>query len=241
MLKAGNKSLYLALFLFVTGAIFFPAATLGEISVDFQLFHKLMEKRFGADRVGISQAWERMLAETDGLSEQQKLSRVSRFFHRHLRHETDLNLWGIYDYWATPLETMGMGKGDCEDWVIAKYLSLRLAGLEDRTLRLIYVSARINTRRGPTAEQHMVLGYYAHPRAEPLILDSLTPRILPASRRDDLTPVFSFNGEGLWVGSMRASAESGSIAPMSNWRDVLDRIQQEGYNWSVPKETRRAS
>jgi hypothetical protein len=40
-----------------------------------------------------------------------------------------------------------------------------------------------------------VLAYYALPEAEPLILDNLISELRPASRRPDLTPVFSFNAE----------------------------------------------
>lgn len=49
-------------------------------------------------------------------------------------------------------------------------------------------------------QAHMVLAYHAQPHAEPVILDNLISELRPASRRPDLTPVFSFNGDGLWQG-----------------------------------------
>ncbi|UUZ55187.1 transglutaminase-like cysteine peptidase [Massilia sp. H-1] len=50
-------------------------------------------------------------------------------------------VWGKSDFWATPFEAMIKGKGDCEDFVIAKYFSLLALEVPDSQLRLIYVRA----------------------------------------------------------------------------------------------------
>ncbi len=186
-----------------------------------------MEERFGSRRVRVSQAWERLLQDTAQLSDTEKADRVNRFFYQHLRYARDIDNWGQEDYWATPLETMGKGLGDCEDWAIAKYFSLRALGISDRHLRLIYVSARITYAGRTITEPHMVLGYYPDPADEPLILDNLIRQVRPASQRPDLTPVFSFNSEGLWVG-LQQPGGAGASAPLSRWRDVLERVQEEG-------------
>ncbi|GAB2604732.1 transglutaminase-like cysteine peptidase [Nitrincola alkalisediminis] len=206
------------------------AIAFSRVAIDFTRFHQLMESRYGASRVGVSREWERMLNEIASLSDQDKIQRVNQFFHRHLRYQTDIRLWGVEDYWASPLETLGKGMGDCEDYAIAKYISLRKAGISDNNLRLIYVRARTGGPRSTVTEAHMVLGYYPHPTAEPLILDSLISTVEPASRRPDLTPVFSFNSEGLWAGNSATPAAS-STARLSRWRSVLDRIQQEGVSF----------
>jgi hypothetical protein len=74
----------------------------------------------------------------------------------------------------------------------------------------------------------MVLAYHAQPGAEPLILDNLITEVRPASRRPDLSPVFSFNGEGLWQGT--GSQNSGDpVARLSRWRDVLAKARAEGF------------
>jgi len=76
----------------------------------------------------------------------------------------------------------------------------------------------------------MVLAYYASPNAEPVLLDNLEPRILPASKRSDLKPVFSFNSAGIFAGvSGREKASAGGIGRLSRWEDVLQRIVAEGY------------
>ena len=40
----------------------------------------------------------------------------------------DTEIWGEPDYWATVLETLGRGAGDCEDFSIAKYVTLKAMG-----------------------------------------------------------------------------------------------------------------
>ena len=108
--------------------------------------------------------------------------------------------------------------------------ALRQAGVQDSHLRLIYVKARLQTPVGPQVQAHMVLAYYATPNAEPLVLDNLNPAILPAGKRQDLTPVFSFNSDGIYAGiSGRDKAASG-VGRLSRWADVLRRIAAEGLD-----------
>ena len=119
------------------------------------------------------------------------------------------------------------GAGDCEDFAIAKYASLLVAGVSSERLRLIYVRARIGGPQSSLSQAHMVVGYYPTPDAEPLILDNLVGEIRPAGRRPDLFPVFSFTSEGLWVqGATTSSADP--TARLSRWRSVLQRMRDEG-------------
>ena len=74
----------------------------------------------------------------------------------------------------------------------------------------------------------MVLAYYAQPGAEPLILDNLVGEVRAASRRPDLTPVFSFNSEGLWQGAAGAAAGDPTVR-LSRWREVLAKARAEGF------------
>ena len=203
-----------------------------EPGISFQIdFHRLgeqMRRQFSEDRVEAVQRWQRLLEEIRDEAERDQLLRVNEFFHRNVRYQVDERLYGVEDYWATPLETLGHGLGDCEDWAIAKYVSLRHLGVPDRKLRLIYVRAQIGGPRSPISQAHMVLGYYQTPDAEPLILDSLISNVLPASERTDLSPVFSFNADGLWMGQGSAPAPGSPTARLSHWRDVLERMQREG-------------
>lgn len=199
-----------------------------QLKIDFQLLAEHMRERFSADRVEVILRWRKMLEEIADKPESEQLISVNDFFHRNVRYQLDTTLYEVNDYWATPLETLGHGLGDCEDWAIAKYVSLRHLGVSDENLRLIYVRAKIGGPRSPISRAHMVLGYFETPGAEPMILDSLVSSVLPASERTDLSPTFSFNADGLWVGQGSARAAGTPMARLSRWRDVLDRMNQEG-------------
>ncbi|POB03650.1 hypothetical protein C1949_09045 [Halopseudomonas oceani] len=169
------------------------------------------------------QEWRTLLDNSQTLSDQQKLEAVNDFFNQRLRFSDDISIWGEVDYWASPAESMVKGAADCEDYSIAKYFSLRRAGIPNDQLRLTYVKAlELN-------QAHMVLTYYATPDSEPLVLDNLTDRILPASHRNDLLPVYSFNAEGLWLAG-RGNSQTGSAKQLSRWQDLLKKMQNEGFD-----------
>jgi len=132
-------------------------------------------------------AWKRISRLSKGLSERDMLNQVNKFFNR-LVFKSDQENWGRADYWASPIEFLISNAGDCEDFAIAKYFTLKAMGVQIERLRITYVKSE---RRN---QAHMVLAYYEDPTKEPLILDNLTSKILPATKRPDLTPVFSFNG-----------------------------------------------
>lgn len=217
--RQGRISWALAALLGLVLALGVVAAT------DYDRIRSLAQQRYGAKAVDTVQAWRSLVNDTQSLSETEKLERINTFFNRRIIFENDQVVWGQLDYWATPLEFMGRATGDCEDYAIAKYTTLRLAGVATERLRLIYVRARTS----PTVtEAHMVLGYYAQPTDEPLILDNLITSVRPASQRPDLSPVYSFNSDGLWVGGSTTSAADPTVR-LSRWRDLLDRMRQEGF------------
>ena len=181
-------------------------------------------ERYGAQAAQTVGAWRKLIEESRALDENQKLDAVNTFFNRRMLFRPDMEVWQQEDYWATPLEFMGRGAGDCEDFAIAKYITLLLLNVENDRLRLIYVRAK----SGATSSiAHMVLGYYPQATAEPLVLDNLISSVRPASQRADLSPIFSFNSDGLWVGTAAASSAD-PTARLSRWRDVLQRMRQEG-------------
>ncbi len=133
----------------------------------------------------------------------------------------DAPQWGKGDYWATPYELLIVNKGDCEDFTIAKYFTLRELGVADSKLRLTYAkSISLN-------QAHMVLSYYPGPGSVPLVLDNLNPEILPATSREDLIPVFSFNGTGLWTAKARGDGKLvGKADQLSVWNELRNRMDE---------------
>jgi predicted transglutaminase-like cysteine proteinase len=181
----------------------------------------------GPQALAGARALQAVLSGLNAQDEAAKLAAVNQFFNRRVMFATDQEVWGQLDYWASPLEMLAKGRGDCEDYVIGKYFSLLVAGVPVSRLRLVYVRATIGGPGGETVA-HMVLAYYASPGAEPLILDNLIGDIRPASRRPDLEPVFSFNGEGLWQG-VGAQSAGDPVARLSRWREVLAKARAEGF------------
>lgn len=168
-----------------------------------------------------------LMEQLKSADEKEQLQQINAFFNQHIRRfDEDINIWGKSDYWATPLESLGRQSGDCEDYSIAKYLFLKQL-IPDEKLRLTYVRAQIGGQHSKIFLAHMVLIYYETPTAEPLILDNLISDIRPASRRKDLRPIFSFNSEGLWVGTEKQD-KGNSAAHLSRWSDVLKRAKADG-------------
>ena len=159
-----------------------------------------------------------------GSDEMAKLQAINTFFNRQIQYRDDRDVWGLVDYWSSPMELLGRGSGDCEDYAIAKFFSLVSLGVTPAKMRLVYVRAQ----NAGVVQAHMVLAYYPEPNAEPLILDNLITDIRPASRRPDLAPVFSFNAEGLWQGVGSATAGD-PVARLSRWREVLSKAKSEGW------------
>ncbi len=168
-------------------------------------------------------AINRLLAELEGQSIEVQLREVNRFFNQ-FEYREDQEHWGEEDYWATPSEFIGTMRGDCEDFVVAKYFALRKLGVPDERLYLTYVKALKQN------VAHMVLSYFPTPSSIPQILDNYNPKIMRADKRRDLLPVYSFNAKSLFLNN--ASAGLGKSLPTnkiknSKWTRLLADIQKE--------------
>ena len=155
------------------------------------------------------------------MSEREKLELVNDFMNQTTFID-DIKHWGKEDYWATPIEFLSTNGGDCEDFSIAKYFTLRALGVPDDKLRITYVKELVIYNQA-----HMVLAYFPTPDDEPLVLDNINKTIQPASKRSDLLPVYSFNGSGLWLAKEqtgRAQSVGGSDR-IGHWRDLQARLR----------------
>ena len=150
-------------------------------------------------------------------------ARFANDYFNQVRWEWDIKHWGVEDYWATPIETLGTNAGDCEDFSIGKYFSLINMGMEPNKLRITYVKALDQNLA------HMVLAYYPEPNVEPLILDNIKQTIMPASERKDLLPIYGFNGDGIWLAKSTKKLAGGSSIQknLPSWGKVTQRINSE--------------
>lgn len=179
-----------------------------------------VEKNFGAGARTRLIDWQSLINEDQSTNDLEKLEKVNVFFNQ-VNFIDDQLLWKQRDYWATPVEFLAENGGDCEDFAIAKYFTLKKMGVEEEKLNMTYVKAlKLN-------QAHMVVTYYETPDAEPLVLDNLDPEILAASKRNDLMPVFGFNGSGLWLAKERSRGNKiGSSDRYTRWMDLLGRMPE---------------
>lgn len=168
--------------------------------------------------------WQNLLESSKNLPEKDKLKQVNDFFNLNTLFVDDIIHWKIEDYWATPLEFLATGAGDCEDFAIAKYFTLKELGIDENKMRITYVKAlRLN-------QAHMVLTFFASPKSVPEVLDNLIPDIMPATQRADLLPVYSFNGTGLWIAKARnAGKRVGNSDRLSLWNDLQHRMLKNSF------------
>ena len=168
-------------------------------------------------------AWREILTapKYKQMSERQKMDLVNDFMNQ-TPFVSDIQHWGKTDYWATPIEFLSTNGGDCEDFSIAKYFTLRALGVADDKLRITYVKELVQYN-----EAHMVLAYFPSADDEPMVLDNINKTILPASRRTDLLPVYSFNGSGLWLAKEQAGRGQsvGSSDRIGLWKDLQSRLR----------------
>ncbi len=191
----------------------------GEITEALLIKIQKNYNKYARERV---EAWQSLIQSSQDLSDIEKLTVVNRFFNTNMLFISDLALWGKEDYWATPIEALSIGAGDCEDYSIAKYFTLKKLGVDEDKLRITYVKAI------KIGQAHMVLTYFENKRATPLVLDNLDTEIKPANLRTDLIPVYSFNGDGLWLAKSRGEGKRvGSASRLSLWEDLEQRMQAD--------------
>ena len=195
--------------------------------VALQLTEKVVasaEKKYGPGARQRLQAWTKLIADNRKKPEADKLKLTNDFFNQ-IPYVSDIEHWGVEDYWATPVEMLASNGGDCEDYAIGKYFTLLALGFPTDRLRINYVLA---PAQDPANQAHMVLTYYPKPDAVPFVLDNLVKEIKLASARPDLIPVYSFNGEGLWLAKERSSGRaSSSSSKISLWAQMNERMGKE--------------
>ena len=149
---------------------------------------KRVEEKYGLFAEKRFKSLQKLILELQSANDMKKLEEVNDFFN-DISYSSDKDTYGVTDYWATPFEFLAQGEGDCEDYAIAKYFLLKHLGIAANKMFITYVSV------SGYSQAHMVLTYFETPDAEPLILDNFNTKLLSASKRDDLKPIYYFNPE----------------------------------------------
>ena len=128
----------------------------------------------------------------------ERVEAVNRYVNARVQFVNDDRQYGAADHWANAADTLRRGKGDCEDYAIAKLQMLRRAGFSDGDLYLVIV--RDLLRRA----DHAVLVVRAEGRL--LVLDNGTDRLIDSDELRDYRPVLTFSGNRSWTHGYRREA-----------------------------------
>lgn len=134
--------------------------------------------------------WQKDLESFKGQSLKAMAKDVNEFVNK-TKYIVDSKNWGKSDYWATPVEFLKRGSGDCEDFAIVKYTALRALGVPEERLRLAIVHD--NYKNIP----HAVLIVYTDEGS--YILDNQVKTLASADRPGRYRPIFSINRHAWWL------------------------------------------
>lgn len=132
--------------------------------------------------------WKTFTESVRNLPQDRQLEEVNRFFNDH-PYITDPINWGVADYWETPGQFFTKN-GDCEDYAIAKYMTLRNLGWPMEKMRVVILQD-MNLEL-----VHAILAVDFNGRTN--ILDNQIAIVVDAKRIKHYRPVYAVNEEGWW-------------------------------------------
>jgi predicted transglutaminase-like cysteine proteinase len=136
-----------------------------------------------------AQKYLSLIEESRKLPGRAKIDRINRAINAAVAYATDLDQYGVPDLWTAPLATLSTGRGDCEDYAIAKYVALREAGISAGDLRILLVHDRI------AREHHAVVGVRQNGRW--LMLDNRHEVLIEQKDSWHFTPLFALDQQGV--------------------------------------------
>jgi predicted transglutaminase-like cysteine proteinase len=166
-----------------------------------------------------------VVTNAQSISPWQKLKYINNTVNLQAKNVLDISNYGLEDYWATPSELWTVKKADCEDYATTKYFLLELAGINPDLLFLSHVTVIEEN------QAHMVLLYFQKDENTYYVLDNLTPDILPLQSRPDLSIVYSFNRDDMWMNKQTdiRGEKVGSTEQMELWKNLKQRWSQEKH------------
>jgi predicted transglutaminase-like cysteine proteinase len=151
-----------------------------------------------------------------------KLSHVNAFYNKILPVH-DATKYKVDDHWATPKEFLIEGKGDCEDYAIAKYFTLIETGIAKEKLFFGIVQVK------GESTYHMVLLYIENKKAMPLVLDNLSFKVVSFDIRRKLIPKVIFNEKSAYILKNKKIHKRVKInwGKVDKWQKLLDRVYKK--------------
>jgi predicted transglutaminase-like cysteine proteinase len=153
------------------------------------------------------------------LPKQEQLLRVN-FYLNQLPTKLDIVNYNQSDYWSTPKEFLTCGYGDCEDYAIIKYFTLLKLGFSKEKLFIT------TSHEKYTGQQHMVLSYFELENKPPLILDSLSYKILDLEKRVDLKLQIFINQTGAYkIDENNTLVKVGDVP--EKFKELMKKVEED--------------
>jgi predicted transglutaminase-like cysteine proteinase len=151
-----------------------------------------------------------IVAEGRAQSGRARLGVINRAINLAIRPTSDLEQWGVIDRWSAPLDTFTTGRGDCEDYAIAKYVALKEAGFDDDDVRLVIV------RNTAIAEDHAMVTVRLD--GDWIVLDNRWLTLVADKQMRGIVPLFVLDQNGvrsLWPAAPQLAAAPASAGSLS--------------------------
>jgi predicted transglutaminase-like cysteine proteinase len=165
-------------------------------SVALPIGHTTLDRRWKKVENGpVGTASGAYAASLNGRDAMAKLIAVNHYVNSRVSFVDDIKQYGVSDLWTSAAQTLSRGRGDCEDYAIAKMQLLRRAGFAEKDLYLVIL--RDALRRA----DHAVLVARADNRL--LVLDNGTDRLIDSFEMVDYHPIVTFSGNHVWTHGYR--------------------------------------
>lgn len=174
----------------------------------------------GSPAVTRFKAWEALVNLNQDATEREKLTLVNDFFNFNVVYTPDNAHGGPTDYWQSPLETVARGKGDCDDYAMAKYLTLRMLGIPADRVEVAVV------KHVPLGMHAVTLVRDAH--GAPWVLDNMESDPLRTPARGELIPVLAANERRLRVLEQGTWNHAGPDLPTTQYRRFHEAMARSG-------------
>lgn len=181
-------------------------------SIAMPIRHTALDARW--DRVGSASVGGqagRFAAALRDHDERSRLDAVNAYVNARVAFTDDIRQFGVADRWSAASETLARGRGDCEDYALAKLAMLRRAGFADRNL--YFVVLKDLSRRA----DHAVLVVRSGGRF--LVLDNGTNRLVDSAAVRDYRPILTFTAGQRFTHGYRRSLPSAIMASNNVTRD----------------------
>jgi len=142
--------------------------------------------------------WTPILDRARGLPLMQQLQVINASVNRAITFTSDIQQYGVDDYWATARESLTSGRGDCEDYAIAKLQLLQALGVPADDLYLVIV------RDLDRQADHAVLAVRAEGRF--WVLDS-GAGVMSAESVRDYRPIMTYSAHHAWLHGFRRAPD----------------------------------